>query len=155
MSLVYYQFKHLEAGASGSTPRIDLLNDTIKVMLVGSTYSSTVDDSFVSPTIAAGQELSGTNYAGGYGGSGRKTLSSKVITRDDVNDRAEFSAAPVTWTAINAGTAAAAVIIRERSLTGDTMSELIAYINTGGFPITTNGGDLTLTWNAEGILQLS
>ena len=107
------------------------------------------------PLLLRLQELSGTNYAGGYGGSGRKTLSSKVITRDDVNDRAEFSAAPVTWTAINAGTAAAAVIIRERSLTGDTMSELIAYINTGGFPITTNGGDLTLTWNAEGILQLS
>jgi len=122
---------------------------------VGSTYSATADDSFLYPSIAGGQELSGTNYAGGYGGSGRKTLSSKVITRDDVNDRAEFSAAPVTWTAINAGTAAAAVIIRERSLTGDTMSELIAYINTGGFPITTNGGDLTLTWNAEGILQLS
>ena len=150
MSLVYNQFKHLESNGT-----IDLLTDTLKVMLVGSTYSATADDSFVNPSIAGGQELSGTNYAGGYGGSGRKTLSSKVITRDDVNDRAEFSAAPVTWTAINAGTAAAAVIIRERSLTGDTMSELIAYINTGGFPITTNGGDLTLTWNAEGILQLS
>ncbi len=150
MSLVYNQFKHLEANGT-----IDLLTDTIKVLLVGSTYSSTADDSFVNPSIAGGQELSGTGYAGGYGGSGRKTLSSKVITRDDVNDRAEFSAAPVTWTAINAGTAAGAVIIRERSLTGDTMSELIAYINTGGFPITTNGGDLTLTWNAEGILQLS
>jgi len=154
MSLVFNGFKHLEAGASGSTPRIDLLNDVIKVALVGSTYSVNADDSFFNPSVYL-TELGGTGYTGGYGGSGRKTLSSKVITRDDTNDRAEFSAAPVTWTAINAGTAAAAVIIRERSLTGDTMSELIAYINTGGFPITTNGGDLTLTWNAEGILQLS
>jgi len=154
MALVFNKFKSLEAGASGSTPRIDLLNDVIKVALVGSTYTANADDAFFNPSVYL-TELNGTGYAGGYGGSGRKTLSSKVVVQDDVNDRAEFSAAPVTWTAINAGTAAAAVLIRERSLTGDTMSELIAYINTGGFPIVTNGGDLTLTWNAEGILQLS
>ncbi len=150
MALVYNQFKHLESNGT-----IDLLTDTIKVMLVGSTYTATADDSFVSPTIVAGQELSGTGYVGGYAGSGRKTLSSKVITRDDTNDRAEFSAAPVTWTSINAGTIAAAVIIRERAATGDTMSELIGYVNTGGFPVVTNGGDFTITWNVEGILQLA
>lgn len=150
MSFVYNQFKHLQADDT-----IDLLSDTLKVILVGSTYSATVDDSFVSPTIAAGQELNGTGYTGGYQGSGRKTLSSKVVVRDDVNNRAEFSAAPVTWTGINAGVITAAVIIRERAATGDTMSELIAYINDGGLPLTTNGGDVTFTWNAEGILQLS
>lgn len=154
MSLVYNQFKNGETQSVGGEPRIDLLNDVIKVMLVGSTYTATADDNFAS-TIIGGQELNGTGYVSGYGGSGRKTLASKVITRDDTNDRAEFSAAPVTWTAINAGTAAAAVIIRERTGTGDTMSELIGYVNTGGFPIVTNGGDLTISWSAEGILQLA
>jgi hypothetical protein len=150
MSLVYNQFKSLEADGT-----INLLTDTIKVMLVGSTYTANADDSFVNPSIAGGQELNGTGYVGGYAGSGRKTLASKVVTRDDTNDRAEFSAAPLTWSAINAGTIAAAVIIRERAATGDTMSELIGYINTGGFPFVTNGGDFTLQWNAEGILQLT
>lgn len=148
MSLVYNQFKTLEANGT-----IDLLTDTIKVMLVGSTYTANADDSFISPTIAGGQELSGTGYASGYGGSGRKTLTSKTVTRDDTNDWALFSAAPVTWSAINAGTAAAFVVIRERASTGDTMSELIGYINDG-FPVTTNGGDLTLTFT-NGILKLS
>jgi len=149
MALVYNLFKKLQADGS-----IDLLTDTIKVMLVGSTYTANMDHDYVNPS-AYQMELGGTGYTGGYGGSGRKTLASKVVTEDDTNDRAEFSAAPVTWTAINAGTAAVCVIIRERALTGDTMSELIAYIDSGGFPVVTNGGDLTITWNAEGILQLT
>lgn len=149
MALVYNLFKKLEADGT-----INLLTDTIKVMLVGSTYTANADHDFVNPSTYQ-QELGGTGYAGGYGGSGRKTLGSKTVVEDDVNDRAEFNAAPVTWTAINAGTAAGAVIIRERALTGDTMSELIAFVDTGGFPVTTNGGDFTITWSVEGVLQLS
>ena len=37
----------------------------------------------------------------------------------------------------------------------DTDAVLIAYIDSGGFPVVTNGGDLTIAWNAEGILQLT
>jgi len=149
MALVFNLFKKLQADGS-----LDLLTDTIKVMLVGSTFTANADMDYVNPS-AYQTELGGTGYAGGYGGSGRKTLASKVVVEDDTNDRAEFSAAPVTWTAINAGTAAACVIIRERALTGDTMSELIAYIDSGGFPVVTNGGDLTISWSSEGILQLT
>jgi hypothetical protein len=149
LSLVYNKFKALEADGT-----IDLLTDTIKVVLVGTTYSASADHNFVNPDVYQ-TEIGGTGYTGGYEGSGRKTLGSKVVTEDDTNDRAEFSAAPVTWTSINAGTIGGAVIIRERAATGDTMSELIAFIDTGGFPVVTNGGDFTITWNAEGILQLS
>lgn len=149
MALVYNYFKTVEANGT-----LDLLTDTIKVMLVGSSYTANNNDDFVDPAIAAGQELSGTGYTGGYAGSGRKTLASKSIVEDDTNDWALFSAAPVTWTAINAGTAAAAIVIRERAATGDTMSELIAYIDSGGFPVTTNGGDLTLTFT-NGIMRLA
>lgn len=149
MALVFNLAKGLIANGE-----IDLLNDTIKVMLVGSTYTANANQDYVNPS-AYQMELDGTGYAGGYGGSGRKTLASKTIVEDDTNARAEFNAAPVTWTSINAGTAAAAVIIRERASTGDTMSELIGYVDTGGFPIVTNGGDFTVTWSVEGILQLT
>jgi hypothetical protein len=149
MSLVFNKFKTSEANGG-----IDLLTDTLKIVLVGSTYSVDADQDFMNPS-AYQHELSGTGYAGGYGGSGRKTLSSKVVTQDNVNDRAELTAAPVTWTAINAGTIAGFLVIRERAATGDTMSELIGYVNTGGFPIVTNGGDFTITFSTEGILQLS
>jgi hypothetical protein len=149
MSLVYNLAKKLIADGS-----LDLLTDTIKVMLVGSTYTEDADHDYVNPS-AYLTEISGTGYAGGYGGSGRKTLASKTVTEDDANDRAEFDAANLTWTSINAGTPAGAILIRERAATGDTMSELIAFIDSGGFPIVTNGGDLSITWDAEGILNLT
>lgn len=136
---------------------ISLLSDTIKVMLVTSSYTFNPDHDFIDMGGAndpADHELSGTGYTGGYGGSGRKTLASKAITEDDPNDRAEFDAADVTWTSINAGTIRAAILIKEG--TNDADSKLIAYIdNAAQFPLVTNGGDVTLQWNAEGILQIS
>jgi hypothetical protein len=35
-------------------------------------------------------------------------------------------------------------------------SRLVAYIDTGvtGLPVTPNGGDIVITWNASGIFQL-
>jgi hypothetical protein len=128
---------------------VDLLTDTIKVMLVNASASFNADHNFVSEVNT--NELSGTGYAGGFAGSGRKTLASKTVTEDDTNDRAEFDAADVTWTAINAGTASAAVLIKEG--TADTDSVLIAYLDFTD--VVTNGGDFTLQWDAEGILQLS
>jgi len=135
---------------------IDLLANTIKVMLVTSSYVANADNDVVD---AAGandpidHELTGTGYVAGWGGAGRKTLASKTIVVDKPNNRSEFDAADLQWASINAGIAAAAIIIKEGGA-NDTTSRLIAYIDTGGFPISTNGGNLDVTWNAEGILQL-
>lgn len=134
---------------------IDLLVDTIKVMLVTSLYVVNADDTVVDTGGAADPvdaELTGTGYVKGWGAAGRKALASKTATVDNVNDRAEFDAADLTWALINAGTAAAAILIKEGGA-NDTTSRLIAYIDTGGFPFVTNGGDMIVTWNAEGILQ--
>lgn len=134
---------------------MDLLTDVLKIMLVTSSYVADPDNDFVEEGVddANEHELSGTGYGAGFGGSGRKTLSGKGVTEDDANDRAEFDdSGDITWTGINAGTAAAAILYKH--ITADTASILIAYIDTGGFPVVTNGGDLTIQWNAEGILQL-
>ena len=128
---------------------VALLTDTIKVMLVNSSASFNADHNFVSDISA--NELSGTGYVGGFNGSGRKTLAGKTITEDDANDRAEFDANDVSWLAISAGTAAAAVLIKE--VTSDADSLLIAYLDFSD--LVTNGGDMTLQWDAEGILQIS
>ena len=138
---------------------IDLVNDTIKVMLVTSSYTADKDDLVVDAAGAndpVDHELTGTGYTAGWGNSGRKTIGgTKTIAADNANDRAEFdSSADITWSGIDAGTAAAAIIIKEGGA-NDTTSRLIAYIDSGGFPVVTNGGDLTIQWNAEGILQLS
>ncbi|MFQ5641666.1 MAG: hypothetical protein ACE5IR_27135 [bacterium] len=136
---------------------IDLDTDTLKVMLVTSSYVANADDDVVDASGAndpVDHELTGTGYIAGWGNSGRKALTSVTATADKTNDRAELDAADLTWSGINAGTAAAAIIIKEGGA-NDTTSRLIAYIDSGGFPITTNGGDLTVTWNAEGIIHLT
>jgi len=135
---------------------INLSTDVIKVMLVTSSYVADDAHDFVDEAGAndpIDHELSGTGYAAGFAGSGRKTLGTKAFSEDDTNNRGEFDdTSDITWTAIDAGTAAAAIVYKH--LTNDAASVLIAYIDTGGFPIVTNGGDLTIQWNAEGILQL-
>jgi hypothetical protein len=139
---------------------LDFVAQTIKVMLVDSTYVANRDHDYVDEAGAndpIDAELSGTGYTAGWGNSGRKTLviAGGQITEDDANDRAEIdSTTNPTWTGINAGTAAAAILIREGG-SDDTDSLLICYIDSGGFPVVTGGGDLTINWNAEGIIQLS
>lgn len=128
---------------------LELSTDTIKAMLVTSAYTPARTDTVVSTASAA--ELSGTGYTGGFGGSGRKTLTSKTFTQDDPNNRGYFSAANLVWTAINAGTIAGLVLIKE--ITNDASSRLIAYIDSASMPIVTNGGDVTLTPNVAGFLQ--
>lgn len=134
---------------------LDLLVDTIKVMLIDTGYTFNPDDDYVSViTGAPSKELSGTGYVGGFGGSGRKALANKSIVANKTVDKAVFDADDLTWAAIQAGTVYAAVLIKE--VTSDADSILIGYIDTGtGFPKVTNGGDLTVQWSADGILTLA
>lgn len=128
---------------------IDFVNDTIKVMLVNASYTFNPDHDFADDVSA--NELSGTGYAGGFNGAGRKTLASKTITEDTANDRIEFDCADLTWTAINAGTIGGVVVLKE--ITNDAASPLIAFLDPSD--LVTNGGDVTLVINAEGLLQIS
>lgn len=124
---------------------IDLLTNNIRIALVTSSYVANKDDDFWSTPAA--YELSGTGYT-----AGGELLGSKTVTIDDANDWVEFDCADPTWTAINAGTADAAVVYRDTGVAAT--SELILYIDDGGFPITTNGGDLTITVNASGLFYI-
>lgn len=123
---------------------MDVIADSIKVMLVTTGYTFNPDDRFVSS--AAGSEISVTGYTGGFGGSGRKTLASRTLSADDTNDRSAFDAADVTWTALGSGaTIAAAILFKE--LTSDALSPMIAYFDL--VDTATNGGDITLSWSSS------
>ena len=124
---------------------INMLSDTIKVALVTSAHTPAVGDNFMSTYTAS--ELSGTGYTAGFGGAGRKTLGSKSVTQDDTNNWGVFTAADPTWTAINAGTAAAAVILNE--VTSDADSPVLAVVVFGS-SVVTNGGDFTIHWASTG-----
>lgn len=134
-----------------NTKQFDWVADTnIKVMLVSASYTFDPDHDFVDDVVAA--ELSGTGYTGGFGGSGRKALTSKTATMNTTSNRLELDAADSLWTAINAGTARAAVVFRE--VTSDALSPLIGYLQLA-VDKATNGGDLTFSYDSTGLLHIT
>jgi activator of HSP90 ATPase len=65
-----------------------------------------------------------------------------------------FDGGDLTFTAVSGNSVEALVIYRKNS-GANTTWRLVAYIDTGvtGLPVTPNGGDITVTWNASGIIQ--
>lgn len=133
---------------SGATTPINFLSNTIQVGLSSSTHVPNKDDEFLDDVGAddfIDGELSGPGYS-------RQTLGSKTQTYDAANDRVEWDGADITFTGIDAGTAAQATVF-DNTGASDAARNLLCNVDTGGFPIVTNGGDLTIQWNGEGIIQ--
>lgn len=132
---------------------VDLKANTTKVMLVSSGYTPNKDDKYVSTiTAAPSKELSGTGYVAGFGGSGRKTMANKAWAQDDANDLVKLTADDITWSAINAGTARYAVVIKEVSTDADSIILIVIDVNpTAG--IATDGNDFLLKWGPNGVFK--
>ncbi len=112
------------------------LGGTVKAVLVDTgTYTYSSSHEFLS-------DLSGT-------GGTAQTIGSKTYTNG------VFDGADVTFTAV-AGTVTyeAIVIYIDTGVAGT--SRLVYYYDTsgGGLPVTSNGGDIAITWNASGIFAL-
>lgn len=62
----------------------------------------------------------------------------------------------LTYTAVAGGSTIAALVFYRKNAGANTTWRLIAYEDTGvtGLPLVTNGGDVTVTWDASGIIQL-
>lgn len=61
----------------------------------------------------------------------------------------------VTFPSVS-GNSVEAIVIYRRNAGANTTWRLIAFIDTGvtGLPVTPNGGNIGITWNASGILKL-
>lgn len=77
-----------------------------------------------------------------------QTLGTKTFTNG------VFDAADSTFTAVSGASVEALVIYVDTG--SSATSRLVAYIDTGvtGLPVTPNGGDIGITWNASGIFAL-
>lgn len=66
-----------------------------------------------------------------------------------------FDGGDITFTAVTGNSAEALVIYRQNA-GANTTWRLVAFIDTGvtGLPVTPNGGNITVTWNASGIFAL-
>lgn len=109
---------------------INLSSDTIVALLVKSAYT---------PNFSTHEFISdlGANVL-----NSAQTLSGKSITLG------VFDANDVTFAAVTAGDTAKAVVIAKNTGSNAT-SPLLAYIDTiTGFPLATNGGDITIQWDS-------
>jgi predicted aspartyl protease len=66
-----------------------------------------------------------------------------------------FDGDNLTYTAVS-GNSVEALILYVKNAGANTTWRLVAFIDTGvtGLPVTPNGGNITVTWNASGIFQL-
>ena len=66
-----------------------------------------------------------------------------------------FDGTDLTFSAVTGDTCEALVLYRKNA-GANTTWPLIAYIDTGvtGLPVTPNGGNITITWDASGIFTL-
>lgn len=138
-SALYNSFKRdIQNGA------IDLDTDTIKVMLVTSSYAQNIDTHTKRSDIT--NEVSGTGYT-----AGGATLGSVTVSADNTNDRGTFDAADTSWTTATI-TARGAVYYKSRG-GASSADELIGYIDFGSDQ-TSTAGTFLITWSANGIHYL-
>jgi hypothetical protein len=129
---IYPKYKEALLDAAAN---VDINDGTVKVALVDTgTYTYNAAHDFyndVSGVVGTPQTI------------GNTTVTDGVFDGDNV-----------TYTAVTGNSVEALVIYID---TGDpATSRLVAYIDTGvtGLPVTPNGGDITVTWNASGIFAL-
>lgn len=127
---VYPKYKEAALQSSANSS----LTGTVKVALVDTgTYTYSAAHEFASSLtgmVGTPQTLASKTYANGL-----------------------FDAADVSFTAVT-GSSAEAIVIYIDTGTPST-SRLVAYIDTGvtNLPVTPNGGDISIAWNASGIVQ--
>lgn len=130
MAGVYNRGKLIIADGS-----LDWVSDTIRALLVDSSYTYDADHNFVSDITG---ELTDGSYA-------RQTLGSKAVSEDDTADEAKLEAAPVDFGALTNETPEGIVLFK--LVTVDADSPLISF-SDAGFGAAANGAGYVV--NGEG-----
>jgi hypothetical protein len=123
---------------------IDFDTDVIKVMLCTSAYVPD-QDAHVYKDVSVTSEVTGTGYT-----AGGATLASKTIAYTAATNIIALDAADVTWAASTI-TARYAVIYDDSPATS---KPLLAYVDFGADQ-SSNNGNFTITWDANGILKIT
>jgi hypothetical protein len=130
---IYPKYKEAILGGGANT---DLLTGTVKVALVDTgTYTYNAADQFLTSLT-------------GVVGTAQTIGATKSVTNG------VFDGGDVTYTSVTGASVEALVIYIDTG--SSATSRLVAYIDTSvtGLPVTPNGGNITITWNASGIFAL-
>lgn len=128
--------KYKEALLTGST-NISLTSGTVKAVLVD----------LADYTYSAAHDFLDDVPSGARVGT-PQTIGSVTVTAG------LFDGADITFPSVTGDQAEAIVIYIDTG--SEATSRLVAFLDTGvtGLPVTPNGGNIGVTWNASGILQL-
>ncbi len=142
-------------GTAMPEPPFEIMLDVIWVALMQVAYVIDIDAHMdFADTGVATNEIVCTGYTARGDGV---AMGGKGVTVNDTADRAEFDANDHLYSAIGNGTNDTfdeIILGRENTTTPtDASSPLIAHSTVSS--TTTNGGDVTLVWHADGILQIT
>jgi hypothetical protein len=131
-----YKQAIMTAGTNSSLDQNDTTNGPFVALVDADTYSYSASHDFY-------------NDLSGVVGTDQRLVSPTVSTSG------VFDADNVTFTAVSGASVEALVIYRKNSGANSTW-RLVAYIDTSvtNLPVTPNGGDISITWNASGIFAL-
>ncbi len=121
---------------------IDWVNDTVKAVLLKSSYTYSKDHIYVADLTPASNELTGYT---------RPTLTGKAISKNSTDDKVYFGISDNTISSVATGQTLSKVAIFKQ-VTNDSDSLLIGYYD--GFSLPTNGGGVTLDFDANGALAI-
>jgi hypothetical protein len=138
--IVFYN-NYKEALMNGNAPDLDA--DTIKVALVAAHTPDIDADDFWDDVSA--DEVSGAGYT-----AGGVTLGSKAVTQDNTDDEGVFDAADASWTGLDVGEPSHAICYHDTGTPGTSMLIFHMQIDTPS-----NGGNYTIQWAAEGIININ
>lgn len=141
-SFNYNNYKELLL--NGGAP--DMVNDTIKVALLTSSYTPSTDSDVFWSDISA-NEISATGYT-----AGGATLAGNTVTQDNTNDRGEFDATDPTWTLTSSASIRYAVLYKSTGVA--STSPLIRCIDLGT-TYTVSNGTFTINFDSEGVFYIS
>ena len=127
---------------------VDLVDDTLHVILVDSDYSVSADGSLGLADVNS-FEITGSGYA-----AGGCDLTGNAVSQIDTADTAKFDATDLTWA--NLGTdVISGAILYDNTLTATTSAVADPLLVYWEITTSSNGGNYTLQWNSSGILVLS
>lgn len=126
---------------------MDLNSDDMRLILC---MTNTTADTDIDADNTSGytlDEMDGTNYA-------RQNLANEAVNVDDTNDRAEFDADDVSIASLGNGTRQIQGALIHEFITNDAGSFPLCFVEFSS-TINPGGSTLTISWSAEGIVQLA